>query len=59
MEKNDFIEISTTADVPYGTGLGSSGAFSNCLIKALTTYNRINMTYDEIAEGTLALRLKN
>lgn len=57
-KKNDFIEISTTADVPYGTGLGSSGAFSNCLIKALTTYNRINMTYDEIAEGTFGIETK-
>ena len=32
------IEITTLADVPSGTGLGSSGSFTNSLIKALFSY---------------------
>lgn len=48
--KKEFLEITTTADVPYGTGLGSSGAFSNALIKAITTYNKQHLTFNEIAE---------
>jgi D-glycero-alpha-D-manno-heptose-7-phosphate kinase len=54
-KKNDFIEISTTADVPYGTGLGSSGAFANCLIKAITTHNHLNLNYEEIAESSFLI----
>ena len=57
-KKNDFIEISTTADVPYGTGLGSSGAFSNCLIKALSTHNRNKLNSDEIAENSFFIETK-
>ena len=57
-KKDDYIEISTTADVPYGTGLGSSGAFSNCLIKALTTHNRDKINFDEIAETSFAIETK-
>ena len=49
-KKEDYVEISTTADVPYGTGLGSSGAFANCLIKAITTHNRDHLNFNEIAE---------
>jgi D-glycero-alpha-D-manno-heptose-7-phosphate kinase len=57
-KKNDFIEISTTADVPYGTGLGSSGAFSNCLIKALSTYNRSKLNSNQIAENSFFIETK-
>lgn len=57
-KKNDFVEISTTADVPYGTGLGSSGAFSNSLIKAITTHNRQNLNYEEIAENSFIIETK-
>lgn len=57
-KKNDFVEISTTADVPYGTGLGSSGAFSNSLIKAITTHNRQNLSYEEIAENSFIIETK-
>ena len=34
------IEITTLADIPAGTGLGSSGSFTTGLLKALYTYNR-------------------
>lgn len=34
------IEITTMADIPAGTGLGSSGSFATALLKGLYTYNR-------------------
>lgn len=34
----DQIEISTIADIPTGTGLGSSGSFTTALVKALSLY---------------------
>ncbi|HEX2039690.1 MAG TPA: galactokinase [Acidimicrobiales bacterium] len=34
------VEISSMADIPAGTGLGSSGAFTVGLLKALTAYRR-------------------
>lgn len=54
----EFIEITTTADVPYGTGLGSSGAFSNCLIQALSYINNENLNYSEIAERSYFIENK-
>lgn len=38
--KNPQIEISSIADIPAGTGLGSSGSFTTALIKALYTYRK-------------------
>jgi D-glycero-alpha-D-manno-heptose-7-phosphate kinase len=34
------IEITTLADIPAGTGLGSSGSFTTALIKSLYAYNK-------------------
>jgi D-glycero-alpha-D-manno-heptose-7-phosphate kinase len=34
------LEITTLADIPAGTGLGSSGSFTTALLKALHTYRR-------------------
>jgi D-glycero-alpha-D-manno-heptose-7-phosphate kinase len=34
------LEITSMADIPAGTGLGSSGSFTTALLKALHTYNR-------------------
>src|SRR6478672_10462274 len=34
------IEITTLADIPAGTGLGSSGSFTTALLKALYAYQR-------------------
>ena len=44
------IEITTLADVPYGTGLGSSGAFTVSLIKAMSLWNNLSLSNKEIAE---------
>ena len=38
--KTPQIEISTLADIPAGTGLGSSGSFTTALIKALCAHRR-------------------
>ena len=44
------IEITTLADVPSGTGLGSSGSFTTALIKALYAHYRMNIHPQELAE---------
>lgn len=37
--ENKRIEISTLADIPSGTGLGSSGSFTTALLKALSIFS--------------------
>jgi D-glycero-alpha-D-manno-heptose-7-phosphate kinase len=49
-EKNLQIEISSMADIPAGTGLGSSGSFTTALLKALYTHNRRYLSQQELAE---------
>jgi D-glycero-alpha-D-manno-heptose-7-phosphate kinase len=44
------IEITTLADIPAGTGLGSSGSFSTALLKALYAHRRRLLHPDELAE---------
>jgi D-glycero-alpha-D-manno-heptose-7-phosphate kinase len=44
------IEITTLADIPSGTGLGSSGSFSTALLKALCVYQRRTIAPRELAE---------
>jgi D-glycero-alpha-D-manno-heptose-7-phosphate kinase len=44
------IEIGSMADIPAGTGLGSSGSFATSLIKVLSVHYRRNMSASEIAE---------
>jgi D-glycero-alpha-D-manno-heptose-7-phosphate kinase len=44
------IEITTLADIPAGTGLGSSGSFTTAMIKALSCYNKQILHTEEIAE---------
>jgi D-glycero-alpha-D-manno-heptose-7-phosphate kinase len=44
------IEITTLADIPAGTGLGSSGSFTTALIKALYAHKRHPVTPSELAE---------
>jgi D-glycero-alpha-D-manno-heptose-7-phosphate kinase len=48
--KTPQIEISSMADIPSGTGLGSSGSFTTSLIKALSVHYRRNLTNLDIAE---------
>jgi D-glycero-alpha-D-manno-heptose-7-phosphate kinase len=44
------IEITTLADIPAGTGLGSSGSFTTALLKALHTHQRRVAHARELAE---------
>src|SRR6476469_3270829 len=44
------IEITTLADIPAGTGLGSSGSFTTALLKAVYTYQRQTLRPDELAQ---------
>lgn len=43
------IEITTLADIPAGTGLGSSGSFTTALLKALYTHRRQIMLPGDLA----------
>lgn len=45
------LEIASVADIPAGTGLGSSGAFTVCLLKALALAGRMATTPAAIAEA--------
>ena len=44
------IEITTLADIPAGTGLGSSGSFTTALLKALYTHRKRLIHPGELAE---------
>jgi D-glycero-alpha-D-manno-heptose-7-phosphate kinase len=48
--KTPQIELTTLADIPSGTGLGSSGSFTTALIKALYAHYRRNLSQEELAE---------
>jgi len=44
------VEITTLADIPAGTGLGSSGSFTTALLKALYAHRRQMLHPNELAE---------
>lgn len=44
------VEITTLADIPAGTGLGSSGSFTTALLKALHAHRRKHIHPQELAE---------
>ena len=48
--KTPQIEITTLADIPSGTGLGSSGSFTTALLKALYAYRRRLILPNELAK---------
>ena len=48
--KSPQIEISALADIPSGTGLGSSGSFTTALLKALFAHRRTHISPQELAE---------
>jgi D-glycero-alpha-D-manno-heptose-7-phosphate kinase len=52
------IEITTLADIPAGTGLGSSGSFTTGLLKALYTHYRKNIQPIELAELACKIELE-
>jgi D-glycero-alpha-D-manno-heptose-7-phosphate kinase len=44
------LELTSMADIPDGTGLGSSGSFTTALLKALHTYKKNLVSAAELAE---------
>src|SRR5712672_865090 len=48
--KTPQVEITTLADIPAGTGLGSSGSFTTALLKALHAYKKNLVHPHELAE---------
>ncbi len=48
--KTPQVEISTMADIPAGTGLGSSGSFTTALLKALYAHRKRHLHQEELAE---------
>lgn len=47
--KTPQVEITTLADIPAGTGLGSSGSFTTALLKALYTHRKRHLHQEELA----------
>tara|TARA_B100000989_G_scaffold297306_1_gene282730 strand:+ start:7744 stop:8721 length:978 start_codon:yes stop_codon:yes gene_type:complete len=50
IKKNNSIELTTLADIPSGTGLGSSGSFTTALIKAIYFQQRKIISGKNLAE---------
>ena len=48
--KSPQVEITALADIPAGTGLGSSGSFTTALLKALYAHRRHLLLPQELAE---------
>ena len=48
--KTPQIEITTLADIPAGTGLGSSGSFTTALLKCLYAHRKRHLHQEELAE---------
>jgi D-glycero-alpha-D-manno-heptose-7-phosphate kinase len=55
--KGNPLEIASVADVPAGTGMGSSGAFTVCLIKGLSLAKRRSITPGDLAEAACEIEL--
>lgn len=55
---DNSIEISSIADVPSGTGMGSSGSYLAALLKALHTFKREEVTVKQIAEEACRIEIE-
>lgn len=51
------LEITSMADIPAGTGLGSSGSFTTCLLKALHAYRKNLVHAHELAAQACDLEI--
>ena len=51
------LEISSIADLPSGTGLGSSGSFTTALLKALYAYRHRHINPEELAELACSIEI--
>src|ERR1700730_16161286 len=51
------LEIASVADVPAGTGMGSSGAYTVCLLKGLAHARRTSITPSALAEAACEIEI--
>src|SRR5215468_811773 len=51
------LELTSMADIPAGTGLGSSGSFTTALLKALHAYKKNLVHPNELAEQACDIEL--
>ena len=51
------LEIASVADVPAGTGMGSSGAYTVCLIKGLAQARHTSITAGALAEAACEIEI--
>ncbi len=51
------LELTSMADIPAGTGLGSSGSFTTALLKALHTHNKAMLSPADLAEQACDIEL--
>jgi D-glycero-alpha-D-manno-heptose-7-phosphate kinase len=51
------LEIASVADVPAGTGMGSSGAYTVCLLKGLAHARRTSITPAALAEAACEIEI--
>jgi D-glycero-alpha-D-manno-heptose-7-phosphate kinase len=51
------LEIASVADVPAGTGMGSSGAYTVCLIKSLAQARHTSVTPGDLAEAACHIEI--
>jgi D-glycero-alpha-D-manno-heptose-7-phosphate kinase len=52
------LEIASVADVPAGTGMGSSGAYTVCLLKGLAQARRRSITPGKLAEAACEIEME-
>jgi D-glycero-alpha-D-manno-heptose-7-phosphate kinase len=55
--KDTNLEITSMADIPAGTGLGSSGSFTTALLKALHVYQNKLVPTQELAEEACKIEI--
>ena len=53
-----YLEMSCLADIPAGTGLGSSGSFTTALLKALYIHNRNLIHPEELARQACTIEIE-
>ena len=53
-----YLEIASMADIPAGTGLGSSGSFTTALLKALHAYRRHLILPEDLAEQACQIEIE-
>ena len=53
-----YLEMTSMADIPAGTGLGSSGSFTTALLKALHTFRRNLLPPAQLAEEACHIEIE-